>query len=43
MNKMWTNLKGISYYKRKNKYYKNTGWREIEITEEEFKQNWGKD
>ena len=40
--KMWTTRKGISYYKRNKKYYKNTGWLEIEISKEEFEENYGK-
>ena len=35
-NKMFTNSKGISYYQRKGKYFKNSGWLEKEITKEEF-------
>ena len=35
-NQMITNNKGISYYQRGKKYYKNTGWLEQEITKEEF-------
>ena len=40
---MWTNSRGISYYKKGNKYFKNTGWFEIEISKEEFDKNYGKD
>jgi hypothetical protein len=35
--KMWTNSKGVSYYKRGKKYFKNTGWLEREISENEYK------
>ena len=34
--KMYTNSKGISYYKRKGRYFRNTGWLEREITKEEY-------
>ena len=37
--KMWTNSKGVSYYTRGKKYYKNTGWLEREITKEEYKKD----
>ena len=33
---MYTNSKGISYYKRGKSYYRNTGWLEVEITKEEY-------
>ena len=33
---MYTNSKGISYYKRGKKYYCNSGWLEREITKEEY-------
>ena len=41
--KMWTNKKGISYYKVGNRYFKNTGWLEQEITKTEFQENYGKE
>jgi hypothetical protein len=36
--KMFTLNSGVSYYKSKGglRYFKNTGWREIEITSDEF-------
>ena len=34
--KMITNSKGISYYQRGKKYYRNTGWLEVEISKQEF-------
>ena len=40
--KMWTNSKGVSYYKRGNKYFSNSGWLEREISEKEFVENYGK-
>ena len=43
MTKMWTNSKGISYYKISNKYFRNTGWREMCISKEEYEKNYGKD
>lgn len=33
---MFTNKQGISFYKQGNRYYKNTGWREVEISKEEY-------
>ena len=33
---MYTNKQGISFYKKGNRYYKNTGWREVEISKEEY-------
>ena len=33
---MITNSKGISYYQRGKKYYRNTGWLEVEISKQEF-------
>lgn len=33
---MYINKQGISFYKKGNRYYKNTGWREVEISKEEF-------
>lgn len=35
--KMYTDEKGVSYYKRGNKFFSNTGWLEREISEKEFK------
>lgn len=41
--KMWTNKAGVSFYKRSNRYYKSTGWKETEITKEEFLNHYGKE
>jgi len=37
---MYTNKQGISFYKKGNRYYKNTGWREVEISKEEYFDNY---
>lgn len=36
-SKMITNRKGISYYRVGKSYFKNSGWREVEISFAEFK------
>ena len=36
MTKMYTNKKGVSYYKQYGKYFKNTRWLEVEIFENEY-------
>ena len=36
MTKMYTNSKGVSYYKQCGKYFKNSGWLEVEIFENEY-------
>lgn len=41
--KMYTNEKGISYYRIGKHYYKNTGWKETEITKEEYEKNFKKE
>ena len=41
-NKMWTNKKGVSYYKKGKRFFKNTGWLLVEISEKEFNENYGK-
>ena len=41
--KMYTNQKGESFYKVKNRYYKNTGWKETEISKEEYEKNFKKE
>lgn len=33
---MYTNNKGVSYYKIGKKYFSNTGWLEREISKEEY-------
>lgn len=35
---MYIDNHGISYYKRKGRYFKNSGWLEREITKEEYEQ-----
>lgn len=39
MNKMFTGNDGVSYYKTGKRYFKNTGWREVEITQEDYEKN----
>ena len=33
---MITNGKGVSYYQLGKKYYRNTGWLQVEISKDEF-------
>ena len=40
--KMWTNEKGISYYKRGSGYFSNSGWFERKISKKEFIENYGR-
>jgi hypothetical protein len=35
-NKMYTNQKGVSYYKLYGRYFSNTGFLEVEISKEEY-------
>lgn len=40
---MYTDSSGISYYRRSNKYFFNTGWFEREITKKEFLKHYGRE
>lgn len=33
---MFTNSAGVSFYKSNGKYYRNSGWLEVEISKEEY-------